>query len=341
MLPKTSIRLSLVAALMLLHGSAGAQTQQSPEARARQAVEWALAGQFEKLLAASDESMRKAASIETWRTQAGPLMAGYGKLISFGKPVTSISAPNTIVVLPANLEHASIDFTVALRPDARIAGFYFKPSAKQSQANVKSAEARARVAVDWVLAGEYQKLFDASTPQMKQAMPVETWNSKVVPLRAGMGKLIEFGTPSSESTAAGIGVSLPVKFDRGDFVFNVIVDPSGAIASLYVRPADAKAAYSHPSYARPDSYIERAVTVGAGEWKLPATLSLPKTAGKVPAIVLVHGSGAHDRDETVFASKPFRDLAEGLASDGIAVLRYEKRNQAHQARVIALPRFTP
>jgi fermentation-respiration switch protein FrsA (DUF1100 family) len=46
-------------------------------------------------------------------------------------------------------------------------------------------------------------------------------------------------------------------------------------------------------------------------------------------VVLVHGSGPHDRDETIGPNKPFRDLAWGLASQGIAVLRYEKRTKAH------------
>ncbi len=42
-------------------------------------------------------------------------------------------------------------------------------------------------------------------------------------------------------------------------------------------------------------------------------------------MVLVHGSGPNDRDETVGLTKCFRDLAWGLTSRGIAVLRYDKR----------------
>src|SRR5690606_19348563 len=64
---------------------------------------------------------------------------------------------------------------------------------------------------------------------------------------------------------------------------------------------------------------------------LPGTLALPK--GKAPgagfpAVVLVHGSGPQDRDETVGANRPFLDIARGLAAQGIAVLRYDKRTQA-------------
>ena len=71
---------------------------------------------------------------------------------------------------------------------------------------------------------------------------------------------------------------------------------------------------------------ERAVTVGAAPG-LPGTLTLPAGAARVPAVVLVHGSGPHDRDETVGVNKPFLDLAQGLAAQGIAVLRYEKRTR--------------
>lgn len=66
-----------------------------------------------------------------------------------------------------------------------------------------------------------------------------------------------------------------------------------------------------------------------GEDGLPATLTLPRGAGPFPAVVLVHGSGAHDRDETIGANAPFRDIAHGLAERGIAALRYEKRTRRH------------
>jgi dipeptidyl aminopeptidase/acylaminoacyl peptidase len=81
------------------------------------------------------------------------------------------------------------------------------------------------------------------------------------------------------------------------------------------------------------------VVVG-DEWKLPGTLTTPRGDGPFPCVVLVHGSGPHDRDETIGPNKPFRDLAWGLASRGVAVLRYEKRSQAHGARYVALKNAT-
>jgi pimeloyl-ACP methyl ester carboxylesterase len=78
----------------------------------------------------------------------------------------------------------------------------------------------------------------------------------------------------------------------------------------------------------PSNCNERDASFMSGSLKVPATFCLPKMekAGtKLPIVVLVHGSGPHDRDETIGPNKPFKDLAEDLAANGIATLRYEKR----------------
>ncbi len=51
---------------------------------------------------------------------------------------------------------------------------------------------------------------------------------------------------------------------------------------------------------------------------------------KSPLVILVHGSGPNDRDETIGPNKPFRDLAQGLAQQGIVSIRYDKRTFAYQ-----------
>jgi uncharacterized protein len=109
------------------------------------------------------------------------------------------------------------------------------------------------------------------------------------------------------------------------------------ISGVFFAPLDqAKGPAGPPPYVRPDSFREEEVTVGQGKWALPGTLSRPAGVGPFPALILVHGSGPCDRDETVGPNKPFRDLAGGLASKGIAVLRYEKRTRARPAEFSAL-----
>ncbi len=120
----------------------------------------------------------------------------------------------------------------------------------------------------------------------------------------------------------------------------VVFDPATAkISGLFFAPSSGVGApsvvgYSPPSYVDPGSFSEVEVTVGVGEWSVPGTLSLPNRPMPVPGVILVHGSGPNDRDESVGASRPFRDLAGGLASRGIAVLRYDKRTLVHGAKMV-------
>lgn len=58
---------------------------------------------------------------------------------------------------------------------------------------------------------------------------------------------------------------------------------------------------------------------------LAGTLTLPKKEGSFPAVILITGSGAQNRDEEIMGHKPFLVLADFLTKHGIAVLRYDDR----------------
>jgi pimeloyl-ACP methyl ester carboxylesterase len=58
---------------------------------------------------------------------------------------------------------------------------------------------------------------------------------------------------------------------------------------------------------------------------LAGTLSLPRTSGPHPAVLLISGSGPQDRDELVMGHRPFLVLADHLVRAGIAVLRVDDR----------------
>jgi dienelactone hydrolase len=92
--------------------------------------------------------------------------------------------------------------------------------------------------------------------------------------------------------------------------------------------------YSPPSYARLDTIVETPVVVGK-DWPLQGNVTCPGKPGTYPGLVLVGGSGPVDRDASIGPNKPFRDIALGLASRGICVLRYDKRKAAHRARILA------
>jgi len=186
---------------------------------------------------------------------------------------------------------------------------------------------RAFAVLDAFVAGNYDAVFETFDTTMKQSLPQpklqEIWEqvtAQVGPYKANTGA-------RSEEANGYQAIVIQAQFEKAPLDVRVVFDKAGLVAGLFFQPA--KTSYTSPPYVKTGSFTTRDVTVENGPWKLPGTLTLPTTAGPVPAVVLVHGSGPNDRDETIGPNKPFRDLAEGLAGAGIAVLRYDKRTFAY------------
>ncbi len=76
----------------------------------------------------------------------------------------------------------------------------------------------------------------------------------------------------------------------------------------------------------PFPYQEEQVSFTSGEFTLHGTLTLPEDYTKdTPVVLMVTGSGQQNRDEELFGHKPFAVIADALARQGIASLRYDDR----------------
>jgi dienelactone hydrolase len=193
-------------------------------------------------------------------------------------------------------------------------------------------EERARALVTALGKEDYAAASKEFDDAMNKAMPAdkfaETWKGLV----KQVGALKKQGKVTAEKVQKYDVVWVACEFEKATLYTRVVFDDQGRVTGLQFRPTGPAGEYKAPAYVRRDSFKESEVRVGEGEWALPGTLTVPVGDGPFPAVVLVHGSGPHDRDETLGPSRPFRDLAWGLASQGIAVLRYEKRTKEHGAK---------
>jgi len=129
------------------------------------------------------------------------------------------------------------------------------------------------------------------------------------------------------------------EFEKATLDARIAFDKAGRIAGFQFVPSAPPVKYEPPAYADATKFEEREVTVGTGEWALPGTLTMPKGEGSFPALVLVHGSGPNNRDESLGPNMPFKDLAWGLATRGIAVLRYDKRSKVYGSKILGDPKL--
>ena len=206
---------------------------------------------------------------------------------------------------------------------------------------------KAKTFVDLLAKKDFQAaesyFSDEVKAQLSAAKLEEVWNS--LPSQVGNFKR-QTDVKTEKVKDAIIVVIITVEFEKANLDFHIAFDKNGKIGGLFFKPSQTSnqnaETYKIPEYAKENLFQEREVTIGSGEEALPATLTLPIGKGKFPVVVLVHGSGANDRDETHLnpANKPFKDLAWGLASKGIAVLRYEKRTKQYGSKFAANNKFT-
>lgn len=119
------------------------------------------------------------------------------------------------------------------------------------------------------------------------------------------------GTPNADGsefsgqwTQSGISLDLPIKRVKE--------------APKVQRPQEPK---------KPYPYIDEEVTYpnAKDSVTLAGTLTMPRSGGPFPAVILITGSGQQDRDESLFGHRPFLVLADYLTRRGIAVLRVDDR----------------
>jgi len=210
------------------------------------------------------------------------------------------------------------------------------PTPETAQASMAAAEKLLVQFIQQDYAGMIGSFDAAMTTALPQDKLKQAWD----------GVNQQFGAYQSETGTKFVArkdkydvILIQVKFEKGALGFRVSVDTtSGKIGGLQFVPAEnaQPTPYTVPAYIDQSKFTEQDVTIGTGEWQLPGTLTLPKGSGPFAAVVLVHGSGPNDRDETIGPNKPFKDLAWGLASQGIAVLRYDKRTKVYGEKMAAL-----
>lgn len=190
-------------------------------------------------------------------------------------------------------------------------------------------EDQGRSVVMEMVARHFDKVEAMFDERVTAALPVEklaeSWDKLIE--RAGEFKSIE--KVRSEEKQGYQVVYVTTAFERRRRAVIVVFDTKGRIVQFTSAPAESIEPWVQPAYAHNDKFHEREVTVGSAPWELPGTLTLPNGPGPFPAVMLVHGSGPNDRDESIGPTKMFKDLAWGLASSGIAVLRYDKRSRVH------------
>lgn len=187
--------------------------------------------------------------------------------------------------------------------------------------------------------GHFAELQQLFIPSLRKLVSADVLRAAWVAELDRNGPFSAAREPVSEPAGAEVVlVTVPVAFERGELTVLMSVDNDSMLTGLRFAPGPVTS-WTPPSYATPEMFSEQEIVLGEAPLAVPGTLTMPNGDGPHPGVVLLSGGAPFDRDETSGPNKPLKDLAWGLASQGVAVLRFDKATYTH-GHAAAGPGFT-
>lgn len=183
--------------------------------------------------------------------------------------------------------------------------------------------------------GDYDKALATFAPELKAQLGVPQLQTAMAQMNGLAGAYQEMIGANASLQDGVVIVEVYARHQLKAIKLRIPYDQTGQIIGLWMNiapEAEVEQLFKAGVAADPTGThsIDHAVEVG--EYKLPGILVTPRedTSAQGIAVLLVAGSGPQDKDETIgtASNKPLRDIADGLAAQGIASLRYDKSSFA-------------
>jgi dienelactone hydrolase len=178
---------------------------------------------------------------------------------------------------------------------------------------------------DTLTAGKFEDATTFFDPSLQAQVKAEQLQGLWDKLNAQMGKYQSAEVIQSKTEGEFFVVIVEGKFEKDTQRFVLAFNQAEKMVGFYLQPKAASSAYTLPAYADTANIKQTEVKIKGVKNDLVGILTMPKTGSNFPVVILVHGSGPGDMDQSVGAVKPFKDIALGLAAKGIASIRYVKR----------------
>lgn len=188
--------------------------------------------------------------------------------------------------------------------------------------SVEALTELAKLLTDEVLEGDFEGVNSYFTPDIKEIYTPEVLKEAYQTTIQPLGSFSSIDSFLSQETDEAIYIGVILEFENNGMLITYGFNKKYELTTFHFSYYDLE-----PEGVVSDVFTEHEIEIGLAEEPLDGLLTLPNGIDQPPVVILVHGSGQSDMDETIGAvnNKPFRDIAHGLATKGIASIRYNKR----------------
>jgi fermentation-respiration switch protein FrsA (DUF1100 family) len=172
---------------------------------------------------------------------------------------------------------------------------------------------------------KYKRVHRCFDANMKEKVPKADLRGLWEQMEAAAGPLQRVKDFKETKTEEGLKQTATLQFEKAAVKMILSVGDKGKLNGLYIT----QLSYTSPSYGQGLGVGKKYTNFISDGYNLSGELMIPLTCNACPVVLLVHGSGPNDKDETIGPNKVFNDLALGFASKGIATYRYDKRSNLY------------
>jgi uncharacterized protein len=185
--------------------------------------------------------------------------------------------------------------------------------------------------IQYLTGGDYASACEMYDSKVASKLDAATMEKMWGQMQGQMGKFVRYERTEVKPERSYVLTNTLMVFEKGGLILRLAFDEEMRIAGIFFLPGEVPKPSPSPKYAKASKFRESDFVLKSGVFELPAKLCEPVGKTGYPVVVLVHGSGPNDMDETLGPNKVFRDIAHGLAGRGIATIRYDKRTLVYGA----------
>jgi hypothetical protein len=200
---------------------------------------------------------------------------------------------------------------------------FFTPLVGYSQPSF-DPKFKAKEVLYFLKNGKYEAIYNRMDPVMKRIMDEEKIMIFWDVLEMSYGSVQTVGEPSISTRDKLVIAVTAIQFERKKIGVKLVFNQKAEISGLFLVPPTP--IYQTPDYVNPFSFYEYKKSFSLAKFSMNGMLTVPKKEGKYPLLIIVGGTAVSDRDLSVGPNKIYKDIAWGLADNGVAVYRYDKRN---------------
>ncbi len=211
-----------------------------------------------------------------------------------------------------------------------ILSFFLTPVIAQK--NDSLAVQKALEIIDLFKSDQFEKAYTFCDEIMLRKITPERFQSIWESLAAINGDLNEIGATRYSYLDTFHATTTKLKFKNGSVGLRLSFNLKWQISGIYI--VDAEPMYNIPAYVNTFGFYDIKIPFGPVGFENEAILTVPIQDKKYPCVIIIGGSGPIDKDATIGPNRIYKDFAWGLASNGIATLRFDKRTKAYFGKIM-------